>query len=89
MRAVLAYSPALALLAAGLIVVTFMPIVTPIDCQCQTEPSGNLSCPPCEAGYGLHLLGPLLLVAAGVIALAILWIRGRRRTASPTPDALP
>jgi hypothetical protein len=82
MRAAIAYSPALALLLIGVLaMLTFAPLTTSRHLACSCPPSAQYSC-PCPVGteMSVDFLGPIILIAAAVCAVAGFMIRRRSRT---------
>jgi len=69
-RRIVAYSPAIALLAAGIIAVGVIPpVLHPIRCQCPVESHGNETPCLCPTGYTEDTLGVLALLIAIFAAL--------------------
>lgn len=81
MRAVFAYSPGLALLLIGVIILVIIPFETPIPCNgCQTTPNGTV-CHTCVSGVLVDWYG-LLLTVIGVVWLSVAFaIQSARKAA--------
>jgi len=69
MRRVLAYSPAVALFAAGIVAVLAIPPMTHETLCCPAGPAENAPCPQC-AGVSVSYPGVLVLLATWAAALA-------------------
>ncbi len=70
MRAVFAFSPGVALLLVGAILLVLLPFETPIPCNgCQTTPNGT-TCHTCVSGFIVDWYG-LLLTVIGLVWLTV------------------
>jgi hypothetical protein len=74
-RALLAYSPALVLLAIGIVVLLSLPLVKPFQCTCLPGPNGTCVYPACPSGVVIDPVGPLLLLSSGIYALVLFAVR--------------
>lgn len=74
------YAPAIALLAAGIVVLATSPLTTTPSCSCA---SGS-NCTTCPVLTVIHPLGPLLLLASGLYASGAYLARVSQR---PKPAA--
>ena len=82
MRAIFAYSPGLALLLIGAILLVILPFQTPIPCNgCQTTPNGT-TCHTCVSGSFVNVYG-LLPTVAGVVWLSVAFAVRSARKAAP------
>lgn len=85
LRVLALYSPAIALFAAGIVVLLTVPLYGPPQPACSC-PSGEWCSCPSESVDGPHLTGPLLLAGSGIYSLIVFVIRDAkfaRRAAPP------
>jgi hypothetical protein len=82
------YWPAIILLFAGFVALIAFPFVQPgTPCVCSGPPGTACNCPSVPAHpVPLYLVGPLLLLAAGVYSLAV-FLNGLYRHGKSQPPA--
>jgi hypothetical protein len=83
-RAIVAYAPGLAILVAGVAILSTVPFAQPGPYPACPSPSGGP--PNCGAsvmpGTSYDILGPLLIAVAGAYTMAVYGLRSRRRRPS-------
>jgi hypothetical protein len=78
LKAVVAYSPAIALLIAGILVSIAFPVEQSLPCSCPAQLPGHESTCTCPQGYQIDFAGPILLLAA-LIAATVGYALSHRR----------